>query len=290
MKEFHGRVAVITGAASGIGRALAGRCASLGMKLVLADIEKEALAVTEQEMRATGARVLTVPTDVSYAADVEALAERTLERYGAVHLLFNNAGVGLIGPTAWESTVADWEWILGVNLWGVIHALHAFVPALLTQTEESHIINTASTAGLVPGPRMAAYSAAKHAVISLSESLYHEMRERGTRVKVSVVCPGLVDTRLLEASRNRPISLQNALAEEIKRDVRHAADLARMRQASASGMTADELARRVFGAIVAEQLYVVTHPWVTEALEERTKEIVSGRNPAMPPGVRLDNH
>ena len=258
------------------------------MKLVLADIEEGALAITEQELRARGATVLIVRTDVSNAADVETLAERTLEEYGAVHLLFNNAGVGLIGPTAWETTVADWEWILGVNLWGVIHALRVFAPILLAQAEESHIINTASTAGLIPAPGMAAYSAAKHAIVSLSVTLYHEMRDRGGKVKVSVLCPGLVDTRMLESSRNRPDSLQNPLTQEIRRDVRHAAELARMRQASASGMPADELARLVFDAILKEQLYVVTHPWVKDALQERTTGIVSERNPAAPPGVGVD--
>ena len=290
MNEFQGRVAVVTGAASGIGRALAKRCASLGMKLVLADIEEGALEVTEQELRADGASVLSVRTDVSCSAEVEALAQRTLNEHGAVHLLFNNAGVGLVGPTAWESTITDWEWILGVNLWGVIHSVRVFAPIMLAQAEESHIVNTASTAGLVPAPGMAAYCAAKYAVVSLSETLYHELRERGARVQVSVLCPGMVDTRILEASRNRPDALQNPLSEEIKRDVRHAPERARMRQASTSGTSPDDLARSVFDAIEQERLYVLTHAWVKDAVQERTKEIIAERNPAPPPGVGHNGH
>jgi NAD(P)-dependent dehydrogenase (short-subunit alcohol dehydrogenase family) len=290
VKDFFGKVAVITGAASGIGRALAGRCHTLGMKLVLADVEEEALAITEQEMRACGASPLTLRTDVSCAADIETLAEKTLASYGAVHLLFNNAGVGLVGPTVWENTAADWEWILGVNLWGVIHALRVFVPVMLEQGHDSHIVNTASTAGLVPAPGMAAYAATKHALVSLSESLYHELGERGARIHVSVLCPGIVDTRILEASRNRPVALQNTLAEEIKRDVRHARELSRMRQASTSGVSADDLAGSIFDGIMHERLYVLTHGWVKDAVQKRAEEIIAERNPAPPPRVGHNDH
>jgi NAD(P)-dependent dehydrogenase (short-subunit alcohol dehydrogenase family) len=167
MKEFTGKVAVITGAASGIGRALADRSVQEGMKAVLADVEAEALANAEASLKATGATVLAVPTDVSQARDVAALAQKTLEVFGAVHLLCNNAGVGM-EAAIWESTLDEWESVMGVNLWGVIHGVRAFVPVMLAQDTECHIVNTASMAGLVSGPGLGAYKATKHAVVSLS--------------------------------------------------------------------------------------------------------------------------
>ena len=179
MREFKDKVAVITGAASGIGRAMADRCVQEGMKVVLADVEVEPLAKAEASMKASGATVLAVRTDVSQAADVEALAQKTLEAFGAVHLLCNNAGVGTGAATIWESTIADWEWIIGVNLWGVIHGVRVFVPIMLEQDTECHIVNTASIAGLISGPELGAYKVTKHAVVTLSETLYHELAERG---------------------------------------------------------------------------------------------------------------
>ena len=178
MKEFKGKVAVITGAASGIGRALADRCVQEGMKAVLADVEVEALAKTEASLKASGATVLAVQTDVSQARDVAALAQKTLEVFGAVHLLCNNAGVGT-EAAIWESTLEVWEWVMGVNLWGVIHGVHAFVPLMLAQDTECHIVNTASMAGLISGPGLGTYKVTKHAVVSLSETLHHELAERG---------------------------------------------------------------------------------------------------------------
>ena len=180
MKEFRDKVAVVTGAASGIGRGLADRCVQEGMKVVLADIEEPALAQAESELKADGADVLAVLTDVSKASEVEALAQRTLEAYGAVHLLCNNAGVAA-GSTAWESTINDWKWVLGVNLWGVIHGLQAFVPTMLEQDTESHIVNTASLAGLKSFFASAAYHVTKHAVVALSENLYYDLARRGTK-------------------------------------------------------------------------------------------------------------
>ena len=203
MKEFKGKVAVITGAASGIGRALADRCVQEGMKVVLADVEVETLAKTEASLKASGATVLAVQTDVSQARDVAALAQKTLEVFGAVHLLCNNAGVGT-EAAIWESTLEEWEWVMGVNLWGVIHGVRTFVPLMLAQDTECHIVNTASMAGLISGPGLGAYKVTKHAVVTLSETLYHELAERGARVKVSVLCPGVVNTRIMESARNRP--------------------------------------------------------------------------------------
>ena len=207
MKAFKDKVAVITGAASGIGRAIADRCAREGMRVVLADIEELALAQAEAEMKGAGADVLAVLTDVSQASAVEALARKTLDAYGAVHLLCNNAGVAA-GSTVWESTVNDWEWVLGVNLWSVIHGLRAFLPIMLDQDAEGHIVNTASAAGLVAFHSSAPYHLSKHAVVALSEKLYYDLAQRGARVRVSVLCPGWVRTRIMDAMRNRPPELQ----------------------------------------------------------------------------------
>src|SRR5947209_3090517 len=203
MQEFKDKVAVITGAASGIGRALTDRCVQEGMRVVLADVEVETLTKTEASMKASGATVLAVRTDVSQARDVEALAQKTLNTFGAVHLLCNNAGVAS-EAVVWESTIAEWEWVMGVNLWSVIHGVRVFVPIMLAQDTECHIVNTASMAGLISGPGLGAYKVTKHGVVALSETLYHELAERGAKVKVSVLCPGVVSTRIMEGGRNRP--------------------------------------------------------------------------------------
>ncbi len=188
MQEFRDRVAVITGAASGIGRALAQRCAQEGMKVVLADVEESALIETAAEVRASGAPALAVVTDVSNIRAVEALAQQTLDMFGAVHLLCNNAGVAA-GTTIWDSTLADWEWVLAVNLWGVIYGVRVFVPIMLSQDTDCHIVNTASIAGLIAGPGLGVYKVAKHGVVTLSETLYYELAQRDAKVKVSVLCP-----------------------------------------------------------------------------------------------------
>ncbi len=204
MREFKDKVAVITGAASGLGRAMALRCAQEGMKVVLADVEVDPLAKTEASMKASGATVLAVHTDVSRAGDVEALAQQALQTFGAVHLLCNNAGVGTGAAAIWESTIADWEWVIGVNLWGVIHGVRVFVPIMLAEDTECHIVNTASMAGLVSGPGLGAYKVTKHAVVTLSETLYHELAGRRAKVNVSVLCPGFVNTRIMESAPTAP--------------------------------------------------------------------------------------
>src|ERR1700687_6002094 len=178
MKEFRGKVAVVTGAASGIGRALAQRFAREGMKVVLADVEPAALEQAAREIDASGATTFAVRTDVSKAADVERLAQATVERFGAVHVVCNNAGVAVSGPT-WMNTVADWEWVLGVNLWGVIHGVRVFTPLLLSHGGEGHIVNTASMAGMISGPGTAVYTVSKFGVVALSETLHHELTMLG---------------------------------------------------------------------------------------------------------------
>ena len=181
MKEFKDKVAVITGAASGIGYGLAEHAAGEGMKVVLADVEESALKKAEKAIKALGAATLAVKTDVSKAEDVKSLTDKTLDKFGAVHLLCKNAGVSSVGPSIWENTLLDWQWTLGVNLWGVIHGLHYFVPIMLKQSTESHIVNTASAAGLLTGPGSSPYYITKHGVVVLSEILYRELNREAIK-------------------------------------------------------------------------------------------------------------
>jgi NAD(P)-dependent dehydrogenase (short-subunit alcohol dehydrogenase family) len=279
VKEFRGKVAVITGAASGIGRAFARRCAARRMDVVLADVEREALAVTAAELRAGGCSVLAVLTDVASAEQVRTLADKTLERFGAAHLLFNNAGVGLVGPTVWETTIADWDWILGVNLRGVAHCLRVFVPILLERAGKGHVVNTASAAGLVAPPGLGAYNAGKAAVIALSETLQQELTLAGTGIRVSVLCPGLVRTRMPDSARNRPAELQNEVELEAERRTRFAETRRDLREATDEAMSPEVLADRVFEAVREERFYVLTDEWVGPALERRVRNMLEGRDP-----------
>jgi NAD(P)-dependent dehydrogenase (short-subunit alcohol dehydrogenase family) len=278
MNEFQGKVAVITGAASGIGRALADRCVQEGMKVVLADVEAEALAKAEASLKASGAAALAVRTDVSRARDVEALAQKTLATFGAVHLLCNNAGVGT-EAAVWESTLAEWEWVLGVNLWGVIHGVRVFVPIMLAQDTECHVVNTASVAGLISGPGLGVYKVSKHGVVALSETLHHELAERGAKVKVSVLCPGIVRTRIMESERNRP----EHVAAAGPLDPASQARWEMLRQLVPAGMPPAQVADAVFAALRKDQFYILTHPEGKESVRTRMEEILQERNPT-PPG------
>jgi len=280
MKAFQGKVAVVTGAASGIGRALAERCAQEGMKVVLADIEGQALLQASGDLAAQGAQTLAVPTDVSQAGEVETLARKAFEASSAVHLLFNNAGVGA-GTTAWESTLADWEWVLGVNLWGVIHGIHFFVPRMLEQHSEGHIVNTASMAGLISGPGQGVYKVSKLGVVTLSETLYHELTLRGASIKVSVLCPGFVNTHIMDSQRNRPARLQNA-PDGQKSSAQNVAVLQRIQQAFREGMPPQHVADLVFEAIREERFYILTHPELKGAIHTRMEDILQEGNPTLP--------
>ena len=270
-------MAVITGAASGIGRAIAERCMQEGMKVVLADVQLEELTRIEASMKASGAAALAVRTDVSRAGDVEALAQKTLDVFGAIHLLCNNAGVGT-GAAIWESTIADWEWVIGVNLWGVIHGVRVFVPIMMEQDTECHIVNTASVAGLTSGPGLGAYKVTKHAVVTLSETLYHELAERGAKVKVSVLCPGVVSTRIMESARNRPGNIPTTAPL----DPASAARWDTLKQRVAAGMPAEQVAHAVFEAIRRDQFYILTHPEGKEHIRTRMEDILQGRCPTPP--------
>jgi NAD(P)-dependent dehydrogenase (short-subunit alcohol dehydrogenase family) len=278
MKEFREKVAVITGAASGIGRAIAQRCALEGMRIVLSDVNETDLAETEAELKSTGAAVVGVKTDVSSRGEVEALAERTLDTFGAVHLLFNNAGV-VGGSSPWESTWNDWEWVLGVNLWGVIHGIKVFTPLMLAQDTQCHVVNTASPAGLVSYVPEAPYHISKHAVVALSENLAVSLAQRGALVKVSVFCPGFVRTRIFDSERNRPVALQNESNETTPTQI-SAKEAAK--KALETGMSPTVAADLVFKAIVEDRFYILTHPEEMPHIRDRTESLLSVRNPRNP--------
>lgn len=277
MRQFKDKVAVITGAASGIGRSLAERCAREGMRVVLADIEERALTKTTQNLKAAGARVAAVPTDVSNASDIDALAQKTIGTFGAVHLLFNNAGVSIPG-TLWETSVEDWEWIVGVNLWGVIHGVRSFVPIMLEQNDDSHIVNTASVAGLISTAGLGSYKVTKQGVVALSETLHHELMEVGANTGVSVLCPGPVATRLCEADRNRPFASSDT-SPPSQISPQHQAGWEALSQACQVGMPPRQVADFVFEAIMENRFYIQTHPETKEYIRQRMDDILQERNP-----------
>jgi NAD(P)-dependent dehydrogenase (short-subunit alcohol dehydrogenase family) len=283
MKDFIGKVAVITGAASGIGRGIAERSAKEGMKVVLADVNQAKLAEAESELKAIGPAVLAVQTDVSKRSDVERLAKQTLDAFGQVHLLVNNAGVGA-GGSPWEATWNDWEWVMGVNLWGVIHGVKVFTPLMLAQNTECHVVNTSSAAGLVVGGASAPYSATKHAVVALSESLYLAFQRQKALVKVSVLCPGLVHTNIINAEQNRPAPFKN---EPVELTPQMQAGLAAFKVALEASMPPMEVAGKVFDAIRNEQFYIFTHPDWMELVRMRTDNLLRLENPQDPGPVLM---
>ena len=263
MKELKGKVAVITGAASGIGFGLAERCAQEGMKVVLAGINQDNLDRAKEELAPIGATTLCVQADVSKLADIEALAQETLDAFGAVHLLVNNAGVAAGGPI-WETTLADWQWTIEVNLWGVIYGLTVFVPIMLAQDTECHIVNNSSIAGLLPYHPSAPYQVTKHAVVALSENLRYSLAQGNVKLGVSVLCPGWVKTRIMDSQRNRPPELQNEPSSEPVSPERQAL-LESFHQAVETGMSPQEVADQVVRAIRNEQFWILTHPdWDSE--------------------------
>ena len=275
MKDFRDRVAVVTGAASGIGRGLAERFAAEGMKVVLADVEEDALRLAEAEFREKGVDVLGVRTDVSKSEDLEKLAQQTLDAFGAVHIVCNNAGVaGSWGP-AWANTLDDWNWIMGVNLWGVIHGVRTFLPIMLEQGEEGHIVNTASLAGLMPGRGI--YGVTKQAVVALSESLYNDLKVADAKIGVSVLCPGWVDTNIIDAGRNRPAELARTV--DAIPDAQREQMETMVRNLLKTGLQPSAVADQVFEAIRDDKLYIITHPEMDFIIKERFDNILSRTNP-----------
>ncbi len=281
MQDFQNKVAVVTGAASGIGKALAERCLSEGMQVVMADIEEDALSNAAEELRGQGKdNPILFKTDVSKRDDVEALAKHAFDTFGAVHMLFNNAGVGA-GGSPWEATYDDWEWVIGVNLWGVIYGIKAFLPTMLQQDCECHITNTASVAGLVAGGEgSSCYSVTKHGVVALTENLYFHLLGRNAKVNVSVLCPGFISTHILESERNRPANLSDRFAMDATPEM--LAQMQIFEEAVKNGMPPGELAEIVFKGIGEEQLYIQTHSDFNALIRNRADNIISGKNPVPP--------
>lgn len=261
MKDFKDKVAVITGAGSGIGLSLAERCAVEGMKVVLADIDERFLKRANRRMEKLGATYLIIKTDVSKLEDMEVLAEKTLENFGAVHLLFNNAGVSNT-KFFWNYTLNDWKWQIGVNLWGVIYGLHVFVPIMRNQDTECHIVNTASMEGLLSGsgPGGAIYGLTKHAIVSLSESMRTELTQTKSKIKVSVLCPGWVSTKIYFSDAHRQDeyrdSLEDTFDEEKIEDSQ--SKFQAIREISPP-MACEDVAEIVFKAIRRRKFYILTH-------------------------------
>jgi NAD(P)-dependent dehydrogenase (short-subunit alcohol dehydrogenase family) len=287
LKEFKDKVAVITGAGSGIGLALAQLCGREGMKVVLADIDEKFLRKAERKMKRIEADAITVKTDVGKVNDIENLLKITLKTYGAVHLLVNNAGIGNTKYT-WNYSLKDWEYQLGVNLWGVINGIRIFTPIMLKQDEKCHIVNVSSMEGLASGsgPGGAIYGVSKHGVISLSETLRTDLEMKGSKVTVSVVCPGFVNTRILFGDTHRPEKFQNLPSEQIE-DTRGEDYIARMVENAQAAleqtriMPAEEAADIIFRAIKEEKFYILTHKdelmkrLVTERFDEILNEFES---------------
>lgn len=279
MEELAGKVAVITGAGSGLGRALAHRFGSAGMRLVLADIDASRLNDVGGELDDAGVEVATLLTDVSKRSQVEGLADLAYERFGAVNVLCNNAGVAVVGP-AWECTDADWAWAIGVNLWGVIHGLQAFLPRMLAAGEPGHIVNTASVAGILSPPLSGPYVATKHAVVGMTESLFHDLALRQAKVGCSVLAPGFVKTKIASSESARPDELKNPIpsSDPLMAEVGkyYANEVAR-------GLPPEAVADAVHEAILEDRFYIFTHPEMTPAFEDRFSRIVAGKNPKTRP-------
>ena len=282
IQDFQGRSAVITGAGSGFGLELARLAARRGMQVVLVDVQADALARAEDELKAAGAPVMARRVDVSDAAQMQALAEAVQQTWGAPHLLFNNAGVGSAG-LVWENTVRDWEWVLGVNLWGVVHGLRLFTPMMLAAAQadpawRGHIVNTASMAGLLTPPNMGIYNVSKHAVVALSETLYQDLRLVTGQIGASVLCPYFVPTGIGQSQRNQPAERAQEAPTASQRIGQAMTD-----KAVLSGkVTAAEVAHKVFEAVEQDRFYIYSHPQALGNARARFDAVLAGENPPDP--------
>jgi NAD(P)-dependent dehydrogenase (short-subunit alcohol dehydrogenase family) len=282
MKTFAGRTAVITGAGSGFGLEVSRIAAARKMNVVMADVQQDALDRAAAEIRALGAAVLAQRVDVAHAAEVEALGDATRERFGAPHFVFNNAGVGA-GGLIWENTAADWAWVLGVNVMGVAHGIRVFTPMMLEAAAmdpsyEGHVVNTASMAGLVNPPNMGVYNASKHAVVSISETLYHDLNLVTDQIGASVLCPFFVPTAIGESQRNRPQSLAAAKPTKSQLIGRAMND----RAVGSGKVSAADVAGFVFDAIAQRRFYIYSHPKALGSVQTRLEDVVQARNPSDP--------
>ena len=282
------QTAVLTGAGSGFGLEMARIGAKQGMNLVLVDVQADALAKAEQEMLAAGVQVFAKQVDVANAQDMEALAREVQARFGAPHLVFNNAGVGA-GGLLWENSVADWQWVLGVNLWGVIHGVRLFTPMMLEAAKQhatyrGHIVNTASMAGLLTPPNMGVYNVSKHAVVSLTETLYQDLKLVSDQVSASVLCPYFVPTGISQSHRNRPQDLPFEKPTKSMLIGQAMSDKA----VSSGKVSAAQVAQMVFDGIRHNQFYIYSHPKALGNVQHRMEAIVSGRNPPDPFAERPD--
>lgn len=274
MKDLRDRVAVVTGGASGIGLGMAKALASAGARLVLADIESEAAETAAQDLRDDGADAVGIACDVADPSSVDALCEETLSTYGGVHVLCNNAGVG--GSAAvpiWDQPPDEWKWVMGVNVDGVVHGIQRFVPIMIEQGDGGHVVNTASMAGLLEGGGI--YGVTKHAVVALSEAMYRDARQRNLPIGVSVLCPGWVNTRIMESERNRPEAPRAATEVDTPE-----AQLIRAFVASQieQGLDPVDVGRIVLSAIQEDRFYILTHPWEA-MIRNRMEHILDGKNP-----------
>jgi NAD(P)-dependent dehydrogenase (short-subunit alcohol dehydrogenase family) len=286
MRSFQGRTAVITGAASGFGLEVSRLAAAKGMNVVMADVQDDALAKAAAEITAAGAQVVALRADVSRLADVQAIAAATVARFGAPHFVFNNAGIAL-GGLIWETSLEDWSWLLGVNLMGVVHGVHVFTPLMLAAAKadagyEGHIVNTASMAGLLNPPNSGVYNVSKHAVVSLSETLYHDLHLVTDQVSASVLCPYFVPTGIAHSDRNRPAS---AKAEPLTRSQLIAQQMSD-KAVSSGKVSAATIAQFVFDALAEDRFYIYSHPHALGGVRSRMDDITSGTNPSDPFAAR----
>jgi NAD(P)-dependent dehydrogenase (short-subunit alcohol dehydrogenase family) len=284
MKTFQGRTAVITGAASGFGLEASRIAARLGMSVVMADVQAHALEVAAGEVMGLGAAVLPFQLDVSKPEQIEALADQTQARFGAPHLVFNNAGVGA-GGLIWEHSRKDWDWVVGVNLLGVAHGVRVFTPMMLAAAQadpgyEGHIVNTASMAGLLNAPNMGVYNVTKHAVVALSETLYQDLSLVTDQISASVLCPYFVPTGIHQSERNRPSDMKDAAAQPTKSQL--IAQAMSDKAVGSGKVSAAQVAQFVFDAVAARQFYIFSHPHALGGVQMRMEDILTLRNPSDP--------